>query len=217
MLSVMKPPEDVVSSASPTEFWKVWYFSRRSLSVDYAALSKYALAAGQEFKKISQKAVRFYWFFLCRMIVVTVLLSGKIIAWCRFGFEASAGVLNILILATAVIFLDRFFPICWLSLEKQAFAKIYALAPPSISASPYFNPALSFWGVAGSTLLTESCYFFNGRRYFKSVKYLPALKLLPKILAASLIMGGMMYFFKEANFCRFSWRLDGLSFCADCF
>jgi O-antigen/teichoic acid export membrane protein len=204
MLSLMKPAGDVgIYGVAYKILESLIFFPALFVGLLMPLLSKYALANQAEFKKVAQRGLNILLIFAVPMALGGLVLSGPIIALIAgSGFGASAGVLNILIFATAVIFLGSLFSNMIIALEKQkALAKIYAIgAAVNFGINLILIPKFSYLGAAGSTLFTEALVTFLMLVVIKkTADYIPKFTILAKIFLSAAIMSAVLYFARELN------------------
>jgi len=198
MLSLMKPPGDVgIYSAAYKILESLIFFPSMFVGLLMPLLSKYALSDELEFKRVAQKGLDLLIIFAVPLAAGGLILANSIINLIAGpGFADSAGVLKILIFATAIIFLSALFSNMLIALGKQkALAKIYAVgALTNFSVNLFLIPRFSYWGAASSTLLTETLVVFlmilSIRR---TAHYMPRFGILPKAVLAAAAMAAILY------------------------
>jgi len=205
MLSLMKPAQDVgIYGVAYKILESLIFFPAMFVGLIMPLLSKYAFLDRLQFKKVAQKAFDILLIFAAPLAVGGIFLSGPIIKLVTGrGFEQSAGVLNILVVATAVIFFGALFSNMIVALGKQkALAKIYALgAVVNFSVNLVLIPKFSYWGAASSTLLTEILVTFLMLIVIKkTVGFLPGFGIGVKTFLATIAMGFVLYFLSGWNF-----------------
>lgn len=132
------------------------------------------------------------------MIIGTIILAKPLmIAVSGPEFAASGFVLQILIFATAIIFINSIFSHAIISINKQkAIIPAYLLtAIFSIFAYIIFIPKYSYYAAAIITVITElmiSLIIFI--IFYKTTKFIPKINILFKTLTASLIMALPLYY-----------------------
>ncbi len=204
MLSVMQSPEAVgIYSVSYKILESLIFFPSMFVGLVMPLLSRYAFAQPPEFKAISQKTFNILLVFALPMAVGGFFLSESIVRLIAGpDFFAAAGVLKILIVATAVIFFGALFSNMIIALEKQrALAKIYASgAAINFAANLVLIPKFSYWGAAFSTLATELFVtIFMMVVIKKTINHLPSPRLFLKVFLASGLMALALYFFRDTN------------------
>lgn len=159
MLSLMRPPADVgIYGVAYKILESLIFFPAMFVGLIMPILSKNASGNPPEFKRIAQKTFDILLLFAVPLIVVGLFLSRQIIGFIAGPeFSDAAGVLKILIFATAIIFFGALFSNMIIAFERQkSLAKIYAAgAAVNFSANIFLIPRFSYWGAASSTLFTE--------------------------------------------------------------
>lgn len=156
-----------------------------------------------KFRKIMQKAFDFLSIIAIPLVVGTwflakpimVLVAGK-------EFAPSAPVLQILIIATGVIFIGNLFAHAVVALQKQRPMILAYLATAVIALTGYliFIPRYSYFGAAWMTVAAES---FIALIAFimvcKTIGQIPSFAVFGKSLVASFFMGIAIYFLQDYN------------------
>jgi len=204
MLSLMKPPADVgIYGVAYKILESLIFFPALFVGLIMPLLSKYALVNQAEFKRVAQRGLDILLIFAMPMAFGGLVLSGPIIALIAgSGFGEAAGVLDILIFATAIIFLGSLFSNMIIALEKQkALAKIYAIgALINFGANLILIPRFSYWGAASSTLFTEALVTFLMLVVIKkTINYIPGFGIMFKIFLSSATMAAILYFARGLN------------------
>ncbi len=132
------------------------------------------------------------------MIVGTFFLSPQIVTLVAGqDFRLSAGVLNILIVATGIIFLGALFSNMIISLEKQkSLTYIYgAGAAINLVTNFIFIPKYSYYGAAGTTVFTELIVTaLMIVVLYQILGALPSFRSVFKYILAGLAMALSLYF-----------------------
>ncbi len=159
------------------------------------------------FKDIMQKTFNALIIFLIPMVVFTVLLSDKIIYLIGGkNFPQSAGVLNVLIFATAMIFLATLWNNAIIALGAQRYlAKVYFIgAITSLIVNVILIYYFSYNGAAWATLFTEFLVTIMMALYLRQlIGYVPGLRRLSKIIfstffaSAAIILIGANFVFSS--------------------
>lgn len=154
-------------------------------------MSRAAKADMAKFKDIIHKVFNALVVFLFPMVAATIIFSKEIIQIIAGnGFSESSGVLNILIFATALIFLGTLFSnaIIALNKQKQLFKIYFWGAVLNFAANIILIPKLSYIGAAWSTLATEFLVTALMMMYlWREIKYLPHFPRLFKIILSTII------------------------------
>jgi O-antigen/teichoic acid export membrane protein len=204
MLSLMKPASDVgIYGVAYKILENLIFFPALFVGLIMPLLAKYALTDAAEFKRVAQRGLDVLLIFALPMALGGLVLSGPIIALIAGpGFGAAAGVLDILIFATAVIFMGSLFSNMIIALEKQkALAKIYAVgAAVNFGVNLILIPRFSYWGAASSTLFTEALVTFLMLVVIKrTVAYIPRFGIIFKIFLSSAAMAIIVYLLRGSN------------------
>ncbi len=161
-------------------------------------LSRFAFVDWPKFKRVAQRTLEILLIFIFPLIVGTIFLSPAIIQLIGGEkFIASASVLNLLIVATGIIFLGALFSNTIIALKKQkTLAWIYGIgAVVNVGTNFIFIPKYSYWGAAGTTVFTEVLVtVLMGVVIYKTLGYFFSFKLLAKIILAALVMGSFLWF-----------------------
>jgi O-antigen/teichoic acid export membrane protein len=204
MLSVMKSQAEVgIYGLAYKILESLIFFPAMFVGLVMPIMSKYAFSQREKFKKITQQTLDVLLIVVIPLIVGTFFLSPKIVALIGGQeFILSAGVLNILIIATGIIFLGTLFSNMIISLEKQkTLAYIYGLgALINVTTNLIFIPKYSYYGAAGTTVLTE--LVVTGLMLmvlYQAIKELPSFHLVFKYILAALVMALFLYFFSDWN------------------
>jgi len=202
MLSLMKPITDVGIYNLAYKFLEsLLFFPAMFVGLIMPLMSKYAFSAPNKFKDIIQKTLDVLLIFVIPLIIGTFFLSQRLVVLVGGeDFILSGGVLNILIIATGIIFLGVLFSNMIISLEKQkTLTYIYGLgAVINLVTNFIFIPRYSYYGAAGTTVLTELVVtvLMVGVIY-KTLKTFPSFVSVFKYILAGLIMGLMLYFLAQ--------------------
>jgi len=199
MLSLMKPPADVGIYNLAYKFLEsLLFFPAMFVGLIMPLMSRYALSAQKKFKEIIKKALDILLIFIIPMIIGIIFLSEEIVVLIAGqDFILSAGVLNVLILAAGIIFLGVLFSSMIIALKKQkSLTYIYGIGViVNLAANFIFIPKYSYYGAAGTTLLTELVVTILMLVVLSQfIKETFSLKSLFKYLLAGLIMALFLYF-----------------------
>ncbi len=156
----------------------------------------------EKFKSVIQKTFNALAVFLAPMVFFTLILSDKIVyAIGGENFTESSGVLNILIFATALIFLGTLWSNAIIALGKQKqLAKIYFYgAVLNFVANIFLILKFSYMGAAWATLFTEFLVTALMLLYLRrAVGYSLAAGRLLKIFIAA-FASSLLIFFAEKS------------------
>lgn len=204
MLSLMKPPADVgIYNLSYKFLESLLFFPAMFIGLVMPLLSKYAISLKDKFKKVAQESLDVLLLFIVPLIVGIFFLSEKIVVLIAGDdFILSAGVLNMLIIAGGIIFLGVLFSNMLISLKEQSkLIYIYGIgAAVNLVANFIFIPKYSYYGAAGTTILTEFIVTVLMMIFiYKAIKNLPSFKSIFKYILAGLIMIIPLHYFKNIN------------------
>ncbi len=204
MLSLMKSAADVgIYSLAYKILESLIFFPAMFVGLVMPLLSKYALTAKEKFSKVSQQALDVLLVFIIPLIIGTLFLSPQIVVLIAGQeFTLSAGVLNVLIFATGIIFLGTLFSNMIISLKEQRkLAYIYGLGVAlNLVTNFIFIPKYSYYGAAGTTLLTEfTVTLLMALVLGRVLKKLPSFGSIIKYALAGLIMAASLYLLPAWN------------------
>ncbi|MFH1938424.1 MAG: flippase [Patescibacteria group bacterium] len=198
MLSLMKPITDVGIYNLAYKFLEsLLFFPAMFVGLMMPLMSKYAFSAKKKFKDIIQKTLDILLIFIIPLMIGTFFLSQRLVVLVGGeDFILSGEVLNILIIATGIIFLGVLFSNMIIALEKQkALVYIYGLgAIINLVTNFIFIPRYSYHGAAWTTVLTELVVtVLMMVVIYKALKTFPSFASIFKYILAGLIMGLMLY------------------------
>ncbi len=193
MLSLMQPAKDVGIYNLAYKFLEsLIFFPAMFVGLIMPLMSKYAVSDKIKFKQTVQKTLDLLLIFIIPLIIGTWFLSKWLVVLIGGPeFITSAGVLNILIIATGIIFLGVLFSNQIIALKQQKkLAYIYGLgALFNLITNYIFIPQYSYYGAAGTTLFTELLVtVLMVVIIYRSLGALPHFKLAYKYILAGLIM-----------------------------
>ncbi len=199
MLSLMKPPADVGIYNLAYKFLEsLLFFPAMFVGLVMPLLSEYAFSFRKKFKQISQKTLDVLLIFVVPMVLGTLFLSKEMVVLIAGqDFILSAGVLNILIIATGIIFLGVLFSNMIIALKEQKkLTYIYGIGViVNLTANFIFIPKYSYYGAAATTLLTELVVTVLMLVVLSQIlKKIPCFGMVLKYLLAGLIMALALYF-----------------------
>lgn len=204
MLSVMKSQAEVgIYGLAYKILESLIFFPAMFVGLVMPLMSKYAFTNREAFQKITQKTLDILLIIIIPLIVGTFFLSSKIITLIGGQeFILSAGVLNILIIATGIIFLGALFSNMIIALEKQkTLAYIYGFgALLNVGTNLIFIPKYSYYGAAGTTVLTElAVTALMVVVIYQALKTCPSFRLIFKYILSAIIMALPLYFLASWN------------------
>jgi O-antigen/teichoic acid export membrane protein len=202
MLSLMKPAADVgIYNLSFKFLESLLFFPAMFVGLVMPLLSKYAFSARAKFKNIVQQTLEILLIFIIPLIIGILFLSPRIVTLIAGqDFILSAGVLDVLIFAGAIIFLAVLFSNMLIALEKQkSLTYIYGLgALINLGANFIFIPKYSYYGAAATTVGTELIVtLLMLVVLYQVLKRLPSFKAVLKYILAGLVMAGLLYFLAQ--------------------
>lgn len=199
MLSLMKGPIAVgIYGLAYKILESLIFFPSLIVGLVMPLLARFAFTSWSRFNRVIQRTLEVLLLFIFPLIIGTIFLSPAIIKLIGGGnFTASAGVLNLLIIATGIIFLGALFSNVIIALRKQkALVWIYGVgAVVNVGANFIFIPRYSYWGAAGTTIFTEALVtILMVAIIYKVLGHFFSFRLLVKIILATLAMGGFLWF-----------------------
>ncbi len=149
------------------------------------------------FKKLLQKSFDFMAIIAIPLIVGSQLLAEPVMKFVAGSdFAASGNILKFLIIAVAAIFLGTMFSHAVIALDKQKKLIWFYVFTSISSLIAYFIliPRYSYYGAAAVTIYSEIVIaLFSGVCVYKYSKFKPNFKIFFKSIAASVIMGLLIY------------------------
>lgn len=147
-------------------------------------------------KKLVQSSFNIIMIATLPLIVGGVMLGRPLMRFVAGSeFVISGDIIKILLLATGTIFFAGLFGYVIVALEQQKRMIIFYAnaAILSVIGYTYFIYHYSYWGAAWMTVATE-LFILIAALYVvkKQLNFLPKLTIMPPVLAASLIMGGII-------------------------
>jgi len=157
----------------------------------------------EKLKIIIQSVFDFLLIITIPMIVGGYFLGEKImIIVAGPEFIISGKIIKILLIATGTIFIAALFGYAVVALNKQKKAIPFYAINAVISTIGYliFIPKYGYWGAAWMTVFSEIFILISAAYVLKkSINFLPGLKMLPKIIVASLVMSLPLYLFNQIS------------------
>jgi len=156
-----------------------------------------------KFQEIFQKIFDILVILAVPLVLGTLFVAQKLMLLIAGpAFSESGLVLQIIIFATAIIFINSLFGYTIVVLDKQRQMVWAYIFTAIISLIGYILtiPKYGYYGAAGFTIVSEALIFlFNFAVVIKTIKYWPKLAIFIKTLAASLIMSVCLYFLRDQN------------------
>lgn len=156
-----------------------------------------------KFQEIFQKVFDILLIITIPMVVGTMFIAKPLMVLIAGAdFAASGIILKILILATAIIFINTIYGFTIIIIDKQKkmipvylFVAIFAVIGYLLTI-----PTYGVYGAAIFTVISELIILiFNFAISTKVLKFVPSLKITLKILGASLVMAGLLYLLSGQN------------------
>lgn len=204
MLSLMKDSAEVgIYSVAYKVLENFVFLPTMFVGLVMPLFSKYYIKEKSIFKKIIDKTHQILFVLIWPIVFGGILLSSSIILILAGPDFLSAGsVLAVLMIALGFIFLGALYSNILIATGWQKkLTLVYGLgAIINLVLNFVFIPRFASLGAAGTTLFTEifvtvlMLYFV-----FKAVGFLPKFKSSIAPLLAALLMGFVIYFFKEQN------------------
>jgi len=198
LLSLMKSSVEVGIYSLPYRILEILiFFPSIFTGLIMPPMAKHIFSEPHRFKNIIQKSMDVLLMAAVPLVIGTILLSQKIIIFLSsIDFVKSVDVLNILIFATAIIFISQLFYNIIVVLEKQKdFIRIFAIgAVFNIVSNLIFIPKYSYYATSFNTVLTELLVIYlMAMVIIKNLHYLPSFKMLYKFILAAAVMGVVVY------------------------
>lgn len=157
----------------------------------------------EQFKKILRKAFDALIMVMIPMVVGTYFIAEKVMVFI-FGqdFKVSGTVLQILIVATGIIFMGNLFgnSVVAVNRQRQILWAYGAIAIISVAGYFIFIPVYSYFGAAWITVISEFLITFaSAYVVFRATKVGPSFRLFFKSLLASIGMGAILFLFRSQS------------------
>lgn len=156
-----------------------------------------------ELKKLMQQAFDSLMIFAIPIVAGTTLLADKIMVFIAGEeFLASGPILQVLIWASAAIFITSLFGYSVVAVQKQKTMMWGYLVTAVITLIGYliFIPKYGVWGAAWMTVFSEALItIWTFVVVYKVIGFAPKLKIFLKSLLSSLIMVGGIYYVQEQS------------------
>ena len=206
ILSLLKPQEHVGIYGAPYKILEVLttfpaMFAGLAIPVLTAA---YAAQDMERFKRVLRKAFDFLALVAIPMSVGTYFIAKPVMLFIAGDeFSASIRVLQILIVATSIIFMGNLFghTIVVIKKQKQILWAYAAIAVISVIGYLILIPKYSYIGAASMTVVSELLITIAAAFVvYRAVKVGPSFVLFGKAIIASAVMGVVLYFMQGYNF-----------------
>lgn len=206
ILSLLKPQEHVGIYGAPYKILEVLItfpamFAGLTIPVLTAA---YVARDMERFKRVIRKAFDFMVMIAVPMAVGTYFLAGPIMLFIAGDeFSESGKVLQILIVATSIIFVGGLFghTVVVVKKQKQILWAYAAIAIISVAGYLILIPRYSYIGAASMTVVSELLITLaSAFVVYRATKVGPSFVLFGKSIVASAIMAGALYLVRDLNF-----------------
>lgn len=156
-----------------------------------------------DFKRVFQKAFDFLVIAALPLVFGTIVVAGKIMTLVAGNEFVEAGaVLQIIILATAIIFVNTIFgySIIVINKQRQMIPAYVLTAIVAVTGYFFLIPRYSYFGAAWMTVVAEALIFsLNIIMFYKTTKFFPKLTIIYKALLASLVMSASVYLLRDLH------------------
>ncbi len=157
----------------------------------------------EKFKEFFQKIFDLLLIVTVPMTFGTFFVAGKLMTLIAGpDFAVSGDILKILIIATAIIFINSIYGYTIVVLDKQTQMVKFYIINAIVALAGYIItiPIYGYWGAAVFTIISEAFIFtVNFIVVTKTTGQVPSLKILPKIILATLIMCVSLHFITDLN------------------
>jgi len=157
----------------------------------------------ERFRDIFQKTFDALLIISLPMIFGTLFVANKLMLLIAGPeFSDSGNILKIIIIATAIIFVNSLFGYAIVTLDKQRqMVRAYVIvAIVSLVGYLITIPIYGYYGAAVFTVISEAMILiFNLIMTIKTIKFWPKLNIIYKVLLSSGLMSLMLYFLANLN------------------
>jgi len=156
----------------------------------------------EKFQRVLRKSFDAMSMIAIPLVVGTIFLAQPIMDLIAPDFTDSARVLQLLIFATATIFIGNLFGNTVVALNQQKKMMWLYLAVAVISVAGYFIfiPKYSYFGAAGMTIASEFLVTISAMYIvLKTSQARLSFTVFIKSVISSLVMGAVLYFMSEMN------------------
>ncbi len=205
LLSIMKPAEDVGIYGAAYKILEVLIaFSAIFCGLVLPLLSRFKDSDPERFKSIFQRSFDTLVTLACPLVIGVLFLARPIMTFIGGAEFTISGIpLQILIFAVAIIFVGNLFGHTIVALDKQKkMMWVYITgAFLSIVTNLIFIPPFSYIGASVTTVFVEIVVvIWGGIIIYKTIRFLPNLKILVKSILCSLAMIPILTIFSQVNF-----------------
>jgi O-antigen/teichoic acid export membrane protein len=205
ILSLFRSPAEVGIYGAPYRVLEILTnFIYMFMGMIFPILTLYwAQKAKDKFKDLFQKTFDFLIILSIPMIFGTMFVAKDLMLLIAGPEFADSGlVLQIIIFATAIIFVNALFgySIVVINKQKQMVWGYIFVAIISLIGYLILIPKYGYIGAASFTVVAEALILlFNSFVTIRTTKIFPSLKIFIKTIAASIIMSLFLYFFADQN------------------
>lgn len=201
VLSLFRPPQDVGLYGLAYKFLEVpLAFPAMFAGLIMPFLARFAFYHWEDYRLYLQKSVDAILLIVVPLVVGVYFFSGQILDLVGGGiYPEAAHVLQILIFATAIIYIGQLFGYAVVALNQQRTMQWGYLAGAIVGMMLYFLliPRFSYWGAAWATVAVEAlvatfAYIVTSR----AAGFYPSFSIINKALAAGVPMA---LFYRIAN------------------
>lgn len=205
LLSLMQSSADVgIYNVAYKILENLIFFPAMLAGLILPLLSRSIYTDRETFNEIADKTFKVFFMIVAPLIIGTWFLAADIIRIVSGGgFDASAGVLRILIFALGCIFFGHFFNMLLIvsNFQKKLMVALFFAALFNIGLNLFMIPRFSYMGAAVTSLLTELVVvLLSGTLAFRYVGFRPSFRPVWRICAAALLMGGVVFLLEPYSF-----------------
>ena len=208
LLSILRPPEDVgIFSAAQKVIENISFFPAMIVGLTMPLFSYYLAKDKAKFKFLANKNYKIFFILTIPLVIGGLLLSDKMIALIAGpDFFKSILVLQIGLFTLALIFFGTLFMNIMIAagLQKSIFWALLICALFSVAGNLYFIPKFpdnAYLVPAIVSMITEILVVsLTGYFIWKKLHFFPRVEKFPQMLITGLLMGAIIYFFRELNF-----------------
>lgn len=165
--------------------------------------AEWAMKNLERFKSMMQKSFDFLVILAVPLAIGTLFLSQRVMIFVAGpDFADSGKILNLLIFGAVSIFFGLLFGYAVVAVEKQKqmIWGYFVAAVIGLAGYLIFIPKYSYYGAAAFTIISEAVVaLLTFAMVYKTTRFAPSLRILPKIILAGLVMGLCLYYFYFLN------------------
>lgn len=215
LLSLIKSNSEVgIYNAAYKVIENITFFPAMIIGLILPIMSQNIFQNKERFKDVSNKTFKVFAVLALPLVIAVIFLSGGIINLIGgAGFAESAGVLQILVFALALIFFGHFFNAIMIAanLQKKLMYILGLAAFLNIASNLFVISKYSYLGAAYTSVFTE-LFVVAVTAYFvaKKINYLPKMEKIFGFLFSGFLMAGFLFFFQDLNFFFLAFGSAGL-------